>query len=100
MNLKVDNSPAMIALQRQISVLSIFTQTHKVHKVINFLMGSHCGRFVLHSEILGCEEHVVSSKTKVQSVQLGKTFIFQSKVFVQKGYCFCKSTVSAKLNLN
>ena len=42
-------------------------------------MGSHCGRFVLHSEILGCEEHVVSSKTKVQSVQLGKTFIFKAK---------------------
>ena len=97
--MKVDNSPAMIALQRQIGVISIFTQTHKVHKVIYFLMGSHCGRFVLHSEILGCEEHVVSSKTSPKC-SAWKDFHNQSKVFIRKGYCFCKSTVSAKLNLN
>ena len=54
-------------------------------------MGSHCGRLVFHSEILGCEEHVVNSKTKFQSVQLGKTSIFKAK------YLFGRDTVSANL---
>ena len=42
--------------QQPSGVLSIFTQIHRfVHKIINFLMGSHCGKLVLHSEILGYE---------------------------------------------
>ena len=54
-------------------------------------MASHCERLVFHSEILGCKEHAVSSKTKFQSVQLGKIFIFKAK------YLFGRDTVSANL---
>ena len=45
-----------VTVEIQIGIISIFSQTHRfVHKIINFLMGSHCGKLVLHSEILGYE---------------------------------------------
>ena len=55
MNLKVDNSTAMIVLQIDWRYLHFFTNSQIVHKIKNFLMGTHCGKLVMHSEILGYE---------------------------------------------